>query len=177
MLKGIPMKQQVVYDKNDIENFLNLTKDEEKNDRRSKNFKKLLGVQKKISILSNINKIDLQQIVYNIQFLTYDFKDVIIDEDTKAREMYYILSGECQVFVKNKKVGKLKAGETFGESAAIFNTKRNARVVCSKNSTVLLSFCIDHDNMDFCAPALATMYKNLAYQINTKLEDMNVNSL
>ena len=115
--------------------------------------------------------------MYKIKFITFNFKDVIIEEESSAKEIFFILSGECQVFVKNKKVGRLKSGETFGESAAIFNTKRNARVVCSKNSTVLLSFCIDHDNMDFCAEALATMYKNLAYQINIKLEDMNVNSL
>jgi len=171
------MKQQIIYDKNDIEKFLQLAKSEKANDLSTKNFKKLLSVQNKISILSDIEIDDLKQIIYNIKFLPYNFEDVIIKEGANAKEIFYILSGECQVFVKNKKIGQLYAGETFGESAAIFNTKRDAKVVCSKNGTVLLSFCIDHDNMDFCAEALATIYKNLAYQIHIKLEDMNANSL
>lgn len=167
------MKQQIIYNEEDIEKFLELTKSEKESDNSTQNFKKLLNVQKKISILSNIKVDDLKQIVDDIQFTPYKYKDVIIKEGSTAKEIFFILSGECQVFVKNKKVGELHAGETFGESAAIFNTKRNAQVVCSKDVTVVLSFCINHDNMDFCAEALATLYKNLAYQIHIKLEDMN----
>ena len=52
-------------------------------------------------------------------------------------------------------------------------TKRNASVLCLSKEATLISFSIDHDNMEFCAPALAQLYKNLAFEINAKLEDLN----
>ncbi len=160
------------YTIKDIENFLEINatiKEEE----HSKSLKKLLSVKEKISIFKNIDTLDLKAIVYDVEFIKYKFRDYIVKESDESNNILYIINGECQVFHNKKKVGKLHAGEIFGETAAIFNTKRNASVVCSSKETTLLSFCIDQDNMEFCADALATLYKNLAFEINAKLEDLN----
>lgn len=168
------MIQEVIYDSQDIEKFLEITKlSEETNDTQT--FKKLLSVQNKIPIISNIEEEYLRTIVHNLKFIQYDFKDVIIEEGDISQEIFFIISGECHVFLKKKKIGVLHSGSTFGESAAIFSTKRNASVICSDKKTTVLSFAIKHENMEFCAPALLTLYKNLALQINTKLEEMNEN--
>ncbi len=160
------------YTLNDIEKFLEINatiKEEE----HSMSLRKLLNVKNKISIFKNIDTIDLKAIVYDVEFIKYNFKDYIVKESDKSNNILYIINGECQVFHNKKRVGKLQAGEIFGETAAIFNTKRNASVVCSSKETTLLSFSIDQENMEFCADALATLYKNLAFEINAKLEDLN----
>lgn len=174
MLKGLQMIQQVQYDIDDIEKFLEIN-ELAKRDKGSQTLQKLLHVQSKISIIADINPEELKVILKKLRFIKYNFKDFIIKEGEISEEIFFILSGECHVFAENKKVGVIPAGNTFGESAAIFHTKRNASVVCSSQETTVLSFSVNHDNIDFCAPALAKLYKNLARQINTKLEQMNSN--
>lgn len=168
------MINHVIYDEADIDKFIEI---DDINDliEGSKVFEKLISVQDKISLIANIEPDELRVITYNLKFIQYNYKDKVIEEGDQSKEIFYILSGECQVFVQGKKVGVLTTGTTFGETAAIFNTKRNATVVCSSQTATVLSFCIDHDNLDFCAAALATLYKNLASQLNTKLEQMNAN--
>lgn len=163
------------YDPEDIERFLEINRAMNMEE-DSQTLKKLLSVQSRISIIANIDPDDLKAIVYNLKFIKYNYKDYVVKEGDISKEIFFILSGECQVFLKNEKVGAITAGKTFGESAAIFNTTRNASVVCSSKEATMLSFCIDHENMEFCAPALATLYKNLASQINNKLEEMNTNA-
>lgn len=166
------MSEQIYYDEEDIEAFLEVTRRANQKE-ESQTLRKLLSVQDKISIISNIEPSDLKAITYNLKFIKYAFKDIIVQEGDTSEEIFYIFSGECQVFHKNKKVGEIHAGSTFGEAAAIFGSKRNATVACSSKYATVLSFSIDNNNMEFCAPALATLYKNLASQINAKLEDMN----
>jgi CRP-like cAMP-binding protein len=166
------MTVDIYYDEEDIEEFLELTRAADQQE-DTMTLRKLLSVQDKISIIANIDPDDLKAITYDLKFIKYSYKDIVIEEGDVSQEIFFILSGECQVFVQNKQVGVIPAGKTFGESAAIFSTKRNATVACSSESATVLAFSIDNDNMEFCAPALATLYKNLASQINSKLEEMN----
>lgn len=166
------MIQQVVYDIDDIEKFIELNKTS-KAEEYSQTLQKLLNAQNKISIIANIEPSELKVIIDDLKFVKYNFKDFIIKEGDVSKEIFFILSGECHVFHQNKKIGEIPMGKSFGESAAIFSTKRNASVVCSSKEVTVLSFSINHDNMDFCSSALATLYKNLALQINNKLEEIN----
>jgi len=166
------MIQQIQYDTDEIQKFLDATKNSKLNE-YNQTMQKLLSVQSRIPIISDIDPTELHQIIKKLKFMQYSFKDFIIKEGDVSQEIFFILSGECHVFVGNKKVGAIPTGSTFGEAAAVFSTKRNASVVCSSDKMTALSFGINHDNMDFCAPALASLYKNLALQINTKLEAMN----
>jgi CRP-like cAMP-binding protein len=165
------MIHHVIYDEEDIDTFLELTRTVDTLE--SKIMKKLLSVQNKISLIANIDSDELKAIIYDLKFIKYNKKDFVVEQGDISKTIYFILSGECSVFVNSHKVGVLKARDTFGESAAIFNEKRNATVICSSEQATLLSFCIDEENMEFCAPALATLYKNLAHQINHKLEGVN----
>ena len=166
------MSQTSNYSVEDVETFLQITREASAQPER-KIMQNLLDVQDKISIFRGIDPEELKAIVYNLQFVKFKFKDYVVEEGEVNPEIFYIISGECHVFHNNKKVGKLGKGEVFGESGAIFKTKRNASVVCASKEAMLLSFCIDENNMDFCAPALATIYKNLASEINAKLQEIN----
>ncbi len=168
MFKGL----QVNYSINDIANFLEVTRivREQPN---SKSLDKLLSVQDKISIFKNIDPLELKAIVSDLKFVKYKFKDYVVKQNDESLEVFFIINGECHVFRDKNKIGVLKPGAVFGEAGVIFKTKRNASVVCASEEATMLSFCIDEENIEFCAPALATFYKNLASQINDKLESLN----
>lgn len=164
------MSQTATYTAEEVEKFLELYEEVEE---ESKSLKKLLAVQDKISIFKNIDQFELKAIVYDLKFVKFHFKDYVVEEGDESKEVFFIIDGKCQVFHNKKKVGDLRAGEVFGESGVIFKTKRNATVICSSETTTMLSFKIDEENMEFCAPALATLYKNLALEINAKLQEVN----
>lgn len=166
------MMRLVEYDADDIEAFLKVNKLSQST-QDSQTMHKLLSVQNKISIIANIDKDELKVVIDKLRFIKYNFKDYIIKEGETSQDIFFILSGECHVFYKKNKIGSIATGKSFGESAAIFKTKRNASVVCASESTTVLAFCINDEDTEFCSSALATLYKNLALQINTKLEKMN----
>lgn len=166
------MKQLSTYTINDIETFMKIDQIVDEKE-QSASLRKLLNVQDKISIFKDIDPLDLKAIIYDLKFVKYTFKDYIVKQNDESETIFFIINGECQVFLNKHKIGTLKPGATFGESGVIFKTKRNASVVCSSQETTLLSFRIDEENMEFCAEALARMYKNLARQINIKLEEAN----
>ena len=165
------MSKEIEYLVEDVEKFLQLNNED--TDTSSTSLRKLLSVQDKIKIFENIDPLELQAIVYDVKFERYKHKDHIVDQGQLKKEIYFILDGECQAFFNTTKIGTLKTSEVFGESGAIFGTKRNATVLCASASATLLTFKIDEDNMEFCAPALAILYKNLALQINKKLNSLN----
>lgn len=166
------MSETSSYIIEDIEKFLQINRDAQKEE-QSRSLRKLLSVQDKISIFRGIEPDELKAIVYNLKFVKFKFKDYIVEQNDTNEEIFFIIDGECQVFHNKKKVGNLRAGEIFGEAGAIFKSNRNASVVCASEEATLLSFCIDENNMEFCAPALAVLYKNLASEINAKLQEIN----
>ena len=165
------MSNTIEYFVEDIEKFLRIN--EEEIEEQSQSLSKLLSVSDKIKIFKNIESLDLRAIVYDVKFERYKLKDYIVEQGQLKKEIYFIIDGECQVFYNTTRIGTLRPGEVFGEAGAIFGTKRGATVICASEKATLLSFKIDEENIDFCAPALAALYKNLAYEINTKLDGLN----
>jgi CRP-like cAMP-binding protein len=157
----------------DVEKFLQINRDAQ-NEEQSRSLKKLLSVQNKIAIFKGIDPDELKAIVYNLKFVKFKFKDYVVEQNDISEDIFFIIDGECQVFHNKQKVGSLRPGEIFGEAGAIFKSKRNASVVCASKEATLLSFCIDDNNMEFCSQALAVLYKNLASEINAKLEEINL---
>ena len=166
------MNTDIEYLVDDIEEFLKIN-EEEANKEESETMQKLLSVQDKIKIFKNIDPNDLKTIVYDLKFLRAEFKEHIVKQGSISEDIYFIIDGGCHVFHNSHKIGELNPGDSFGESGAIFGESRNATVICSKKQSTLLSFKIDQENLDFCADALASLYKNLALEINTKLTDLN----
>ena len=164
--------QNIEYNTHDIEEFLKINEEENKVGDRA-TLKKLLSVQNKISIFDGLSPEELKAIVYDLQFVKYNFKDYIVKENDDSKSIFFILTGDCQVFVGRQRVGAIPAGSVIGEAGVLFKTKRNASVLCSSKSATVLSFAIDDENMEFCAPAIARLYKNLAFQLNSKIEGIN----
>ena len=164
--------KQISYTLEDLEKFISLTKEIEQKE-ASKSLHKLLSVRDKISIFKNIEPIYLKALVYDVKFVHYNHKDFIVKQGESAKDIFFIIDGECQVFYDKKYLTSLHAGEVFGESGVLFHKKRNATVVCSSQKVTLLTFSIDDEPSPFTAQSLAKLYKNLALQINDKLEELN----
>lgn len=168
------MSDTIEYLVEDIETFLRINEEEIEED--SQSLAKLLSVANRIQIFKNIDSLDLKAIVYDVKFERYKRKDYVVEQGQLKKEIFFIIDGECQVFFNTTRIGKLRPGEVFGEAGAIFGTKRGATVICASEKATLLSFKIDEENIDFCAPALAILYKNLAFEINTKLSTINTHT-
>ena len=161
-----------IYTVEEVEEFLKINSEEESLI-ESQTMQKLLSVQNKIKVFQNIEPSELKAIVYDLKFMRFNFKDLIVEQDTHSEIIYFIINGECHVFHNKFKIGELLPGSSFGESGAIFGLQRNASVVCSSKNATLLAFKIDQENLEFSSKALAILYRNLAGEINTKLDELN----
>ena len=135
---------------------------------------KLLQIQNKISIFKGIDPLELKAILFDLQIQKLKKGEFLVRENEKSEDIFYIFSGTFDVFKERKKIATLEKGDTFGEIGAIFNIHRTASVGCSSAEGTILKFKIDQENFDFCAEAIARIYKNLAFEINEKLQKLNI---
>jgi len=82
------MIQQIEYDSNDVEEFLKIHSSSLEN-KDSTTLQRLLSVQKKISIIANIDPIDLRTIINDLKFIKYAYKDYIITEDEISENIFF----------------------------------------------------------------------------------------
>ena len=61
----------------------------------------------------------------------------IIKEASTGREVYTMIEGTAEVFVKGTKVGEVKPNQIFGALAAMTNTPRTATVIASSDCTCM----------------------------------------
>ncbi len=135
---------------------------------------KLLQIQNKILIFKDIDPLELKAVIYDVHIQKLKRGEFLVKEGEESESVYYIFNGTFDVFKEKKKIATLESGETFGEIGAIFHTPRTASVGCSSQDATVLSFKIDQENIDFCAEAIAQIYKNLAFEINEKLQKLNI---
>lgn len=64
--------------------------------------------------------------------------EALIIEETSASEVFTMMFGSADVFVRNVKVGEVRSGEIFGAMAATTNTRRSASVVARTHCVVLV---------------------------------------
>ncbi len=69
----------------------------------------------------------------------YNPGDIMIKENTQADEVYSMLEGEADVFVKGVKVGEVHPDELFGAIAALTGIPRTASVIAGSHCTVIVS--------------------------------------
>lgn len=70
-------------------------------------------------------------------FKTFKEGQTIIHEGDPANEVYDLMTGSADVYVKGQKVGEVRTNEIFGAMAALTRTPRTASVVASSPCTVM----------------------------------------
>ena len=135
--------------------------------------KRLLQVRNRIKLFHGISEESLIAILKNVEFKKFKKGESIIIQNSISREVYFILMGQCNVFVNKQLVGQITFNQVIGEVAAMFPKPRNASVLASKDNTATLSFELNEEALKKYPNAMANIYKNLAKELIVKLENLN----
>lgn len=69
---------------------------------------------------------------------SYEPGEVIFEEDSAGREMFYILSGTVRILKRDHLLREMKAGDYFGEMALLIQVPRTAAAVAAARDTRLV---------------------------------------
>ncbi|MEE9274269.1 MAG: cyclic nucleotide-binding domain-containing protein [bacterium] len=95
--------------------------------------------------------------------------EVIFEEGEKGEEFYLIVFGGVAIFVGDREVSRLGAGQCFGEMAILEDAPRNATVKVVEDT---LLFCVDRGILTNVLPGLGfKIATSLARQLSDKLRD------
>jgi len=140
----------------------------------------LLKNREKFSFFKSMTDDDVLEVTSNVLFLKLQNDEILFEQGTDGKEIYYIMSGSVDVMVSDRslsekyvKVAELKQGNLFGEMSAITGEPRSARIVSNNNLTTLLSFEIKREVNTQNARALATLYRNFNFILAEKIIKMN----
>ena len=135
--------------------------------------KRLMQVKNRIFIFKGLDDSEVINLVSDVKILKFQKDSIIIKQGVVSKDMYFVLLGECSIFVNFIKVGVIGTSNIVGEVAAMFETPRNATVIANKDNTIVLSFKINtqlHKKLSF---EFTVLYRNLAYGLSKKLENVN----
>jgi len=87
------------------------------------------------ALFGRLNRKNLNQIFYRTK--TFNRGDIILEQNSKGTEIYFIREGEVTAFVDDINLATLDAGEIFGEMSLFYNIKRTATIKANKDNTKL----------------------------------------
>jgi membrane protein len=104
--------------------------------------------------------------------------EVIFEEDSTGREMFYILSGSVRILKKGRLLREMVAGDFFGEMAMLIQVPRTATAVAAAPDTRLVA--ISESNLETILrenPAIVVSFlKEMSGRlrsVNEKVEDLS----
>jgi CRP-like cAMP-binding protein len=90
----------------------------------------LLDRMKKIPFLAQFEFEHLRHVIFSSKIRQYDVGDVVIQEESKDRWLYIVLSGSASVQKQGKEVAVIETpGQIFGELAIMGDEPRSASVL------------------------------------------------
>jgi PAS domain S-box-containing protein len=101
----------------------------------SKNITSFLA---KVPFFSEVSKNSLENLVKNIEEVSFRKNETIFEKDTIGNSMYVILSGQVKIHEKDHVYDELSSGDCFGEYALIDNDTRSASVTATERTTALI---------------------------------------
>jgi membrane protein len=113
---------------------------------------------------------------------SYEPGEMIFDEDSAGREMFYILSGSVRILKKGHLLREMKAGDYFGEMAMLIQVPRTAAAVAAAPDTRLVIISesnfvtILRENPKIVLSILREMSKRLRAR-NQQLDDFPRNGI
>ena len=160
------------YTREEIEEFIQVNKNIEK-ESHSAAMEKLLSIYHKIKIFQGLSKNDLKAIIYDAKFQKFNHGEFITKEGRASNTIYYLIEGECKIHKNSTKIATVKKEQTFGDNGLLIEpSKRIASVIVASERAVVLSFKIDHTNIEFGSQALLMVYQNIMKQLSEKLQEI-----
>ncbi len=131
---------------------------------------KLLEISKNITILNSIPKNVLDTIIKDIKILKYRKDEVILEENSNNKSIFYILKGSVIITKGKDIVTLLKSENIFGEITAILDKPRKTSVISNESNTTIISFKINFNLLDSeLSYYFALIFKNLSEELTKKL--------
>lgn len=131
---------------------------------------KLLEISKNITILNSIPKNILDTIIKDIKILKYRKDEVILEENSNNKSIFYILKGSVIITKGKDIVTLLKSENIFGEITAILDKPRKTSVISNESNTTIISFKINFNLLDSeLSYYFALIFKNLSEELTKKL--------
>ena len=133
---------------------------------------KVIECKDNISIFQGMSEGEVAMVVRNVEISLYSKGEAIIKQGDMNNEVFFLLSGECQVFVDKIQVGTIKENHAFGEFSHIVKGPRNATIVAS-DSCVVISFDIAFEVIEAQMSGFAMLYRNIAKELIKKVDYAN----
>lgn len=92
---------------------------------------------KKVDFISLIPDSTIEKLAQTTREITVDLDETIIQEGDSGDTMYIVLSGELEIYKKNKVLADRVPGQYFGEMALIESKPRSASIRAIKKSLLL----------------------------------------
>lgn len=167
-IKDIDTK--VKYNKKDIDTIiaLDILETESKNEL----LQKLIDRKNSIKFFKNMKSYDIKSVVKDIEFLRYGKGETIINEGELCKEVYFVLSGICDVKIDNKYIATIEKNQLFGEFSAILDEPRTATVISQYSTTVIrFNFAFELFNLE--PHPFTLLYKNIIDELIKKIAKAN----
>jgi CRP-like cAMP-binding protein len=170
-LKITNLKQLCVkYTPKEVEHLKNAAAEDDKN--FSHAMLKLIEVKDNFQMFNELSELNIKKSIKEISFKKFKKGEIVIKENEVSEEIYYILSGNCNVVVGRKIVGKLERNQVFGEIASLMKSPRTATVRATED-TLAISFKLAFDEIKIYPEAFAFLFKNLTMELVKKLDNSN----
>lgn len=140
---------------------------------------KLIDISHKIYLFEGIDPSEILSVVKNIKFLRFGMDEIIFTQGESGIGVYFVASGKVDIKVsldgeKSKRVGIVEAGNIVGEISTISHNPRNATATSKAESTTLIGFEINEDEISKENSFLfLQLYANIATALAKKLESCN----
>jgi voltage-gated potassium channel len=116
----------------------------------------------KVPVFADLGAAAVAEIMDLLQSRTVPKGDVVVRRGERADAMYFIVSGEVEVEIKEGVHPRLKDGDFFGEIAILTDEKRTATVRAVKDTQLLMLQAHDVERLMDRVPEIGTRMRRVA---------------
>jgi CRP-like cAMP-binding protein len=133
-----------------------------------------MGRLASISLFKDLD-LDLARYEARSSWRRFDPEEILVDFDEPSTDVYFLLSGEVRVLMstasgKEVILGEMRAGDLFGELAALDGVKRSANVTALTRGEVCVMPATVFRELVFSSPAVADRLFRL---LSARIRELN----
>ena len=142
----------------------------------------LVTIKNRIHFFQTMQEEEIVSVTENVGFLRLKKNDVLFEQHSTGREIYYIINGTVDISGYSEsakddshytKLTTLFDGQVFGELGPILDEGRTARAAVSSSDAFILVMELVDVSKCSNTVAFATVYKNLMKSLARKLIETN----
>lgn len=132
----------------------------------------LIKYKQYIPYFTNLSNSNIKKLINQVQFKRFKKDELLIKEDGTDKDIFFLMDGECNIVLHNRKISTIQAKNIFGEFSFITNEKRSASIQAN-TPCIVISFNINLDDFDKDPLMYPHLYKNITAELVKKFYQMN----